>query len=37
MWQRPSQNTDASIGKEDRTVTEPVPSEETNLGNSIMV
>ncbi|KYO18902.1 discoidin, CUB and LCCL domain-containing protein 1 [Alligator mississippiensis] len=32
MWQRPSQNTDASIGKEDRTVTEPVPSEETNLG-----
>ncbi|XP_064912809.1 discoidin, CUB and LCCL domain-containing protein 1 [Columba livia] len=32
MWQKPSQSTETSLGKEDRTVTEPIPSEETNLG-----
>ncbi|XP_051471461.1 discoidin, CUB and LCCL domain-containing protein 1 isoform X3 [Apus apus] len=31
MWQKPSQSTETSLGKEDRTVTEPIPSEETNL------
>uniref|UniRef100_A0A8C3RLU9 Discoidin, CUB and LCCL domain containing 1 n=1 Tax=Chelydra serpentina TaxID=8475 RepID=A0A8C3RLU9_CHESE len=34
MWQRPSQSTDVVIGKEDRTITEPIPSEETSLGNT---
>lgn len=32
MWQKTSQSTETSLGKEDRTVTEPIPSEETNLG-----
>ncbi|KAG6935757.1 discoidin, CUB and LCCL domain containing 1 [Chelydra serpentina] len=32
MWQRPSQSTGVVIGKEDRTITEPIPSEETSLG-----
>ncbi|XP_067149909.1 discoidin, CUB and LCCL domain-containing protein 1 [Apteryx mantelli] len=32
MWQKPSQSTETSLGKEDQTVTEPIPSEETNLG-----
>ncbi|XP_061845808.1 discoidin, CUB and LCCL domain-containing protein 1 [Colius striatus] len=32
MWQKPSQSTETSLGKEDRTVTEPIPAEETNLG-----
>uniref|UniRef100_A0A8D2QC91 Discoidin, CUB and LCCL domain containing 1 n=1 Tax=Zonotrichia albicollis TaxID=44394 RepID=A0A8D2QC91_ZONAL len=32
MWQKPSQSTETSLGKEDRTVTEPIPSEETSLG-----
>ncbi|EMP38632.1 Discoidin, CUB and LCCL domain-containing protein 1 [Chelonia mydas] len=32
MWQRPSQNTGVAVGKEDRTVTEPIPSEDTSLG-----
>ncbi|NXA42086.1 DCBD1 protein, partial [Eudromia elegans] len=32
MWQKPSQSTETSLGKEDRTVTEPIPSEESNLG-----
>uniref|UniRef100_A0A8C6Z8G9 Discoidin, CUB and LCCL domain containing 1 n=1 Tax=Nothoprocta perdicaria TaxID=30464 RepID=A0A8C6Z8G9_NOTPE len=29
MWQKPSQSTETSLGKEDKTVTEPIPSEET--------
>uniref|UniRef100_A0A8C8SKA0 Discoidin, CUB and LCCL domain containing 1 n=1 Tax=Pelusios castaneus TaxID=367368 RepID=A0A8C8SKA0_9SAUR len=32
MRQRPSQSTGIVVGKEDRTITEPIPSEETNLG-----
>ncbi|XP_025897629.1 discoidin, CUB and LCCL domain-containing protein 1 [Nothoprocta perdicaria] len=32
MWQKPSQSTETSLGKEDKTVTEPIPSEESNLG-----
>ncbi|XP_074844901.1 discoidin, CUB and LCCL domain-containing protein 1 isoform X2 [Carettochelys insculpta] len=32
MWQRPSQSTGMEVGKEDRTITEPIPSEETSLG-----
>ncbi|OXB61948.1 hypothetical protein ASZ78_013993 [Callipepla squamata] len=32
MWQKTSQSTETSLGKEDRTVTEPIPSEETKLG-----
>ncbi|XP_067402744.1 discoidin, CUB and LCCL domain-containing protein 1 [Emydura macquarii macquarii] len=32
MWQRPSQSTGTAVGKEDRTITEPIPSEETSLG-----
>ncbi|XP_034621696.1 discoidin, CUB and LCCL domain-containing protein 1 isoform X3 [Trachemys scripta elegans] len=32
MWQRPSQSTGVAVGKEDRTITEPIPSEETSLG-----
>ncbi|XP_062980808.1 discoidin, CUB and LCCL domain-containing protein 1 isoform X2 [Elgaria multicarinata webbii] len=32
LWQRPSQSTGVSIRKEDRTITEPIPSEENNLG-----
>ncbi|KAJ7341874.1 hypothetical protein JRQ81_007512 [Phrynocephalus forsythii] len=32
LWQRPSQSTGVSIKKEDRTITESIPSEENNLG-----
>ncbi|CAM4644607.1 discoidin, CUB and LCCL domain-containing protein 1 isoform X1 [Lepidochelys kempii] len=32
MWQRPSQSTGVAVGKEDRTITEPIPSEDTSLG-----
>ncbi|XP_053237736.1 discoidin, CUB and LCCL domain-containing protein 1-like isoform X4 [Podarcis raffonei] len=32
LWQRPSQSTGVSVRKEDRTITEPIPSEEGSLG-----
>uniref|UniRef100_A0A6J0UF81 Discoidin, CUB and LCCL domain-containing protein 1 n=1 Tax=Pogona vitticeps TaxID=103695 RepID=A0A6J0UF81_9SAUR len=32
LWQRPSQSTGVSIGKDDRTITESIPSRENNLG-----
>ncbi|KAH0622256.1 hypothetical protein JD844_024396, partial [Phrynosoma platyrhinos] len=32
LWQRPSQSTGVSVRKEDRTITEPLPSGENKLG-----
>ncbi|XP_061479671.1 discoidin, CUB and LCCL domain-containing protein 1-like isoform X2 [Rhineura floridana] len=32
LWQRPSQSTGVSVRKEDRTITEPIPLEESSLG-----
>ncbi|XP_060609219.2 discoidin, CUB and LCCL domain-containing protein 1 isoform X1 [Anolis sagrei] len=37
IWQRPSQSTGVSVRKEDRTITEPLPPEENNLGAKLTV